>query len=246
MTSPRTASAQRRTQPRATRRTADAAPTPLPDASNGHRFSRTMWLAGLLRQRVLSGEYKPGERIREAQLRTETGFSNGPIREALQAIVADGLAERAPWHGVRVKALSERQIFELFQVRLALVEYAAELAARNRSPSVRETAKVLKRSMEEGFSKVDNAGHPSFNGLLSQWLLASAGNEVLRSIWDKTMMQTLVYVNASIRKSRGSRNRALINELIDRICDGEVRAARSVARELTRQTLTDLGIKGTL
>jgi DNA-binding GntR family transcriptional regulator len=205
-----------------------------------------MWLADLLRQRILSGEYKPGERIREAQLRAETRFSNGPIREALQAVVADGLAERAPWHGVRIKALSERQIFELFQVRLALLEYAAELAAKNRSPSVRESAKALKQSMEEGFSKVDSIGHPSFNGRLSQWLLASAGNEALRDVWDKTMLQTLVYVNASIRKSRGSKSRALISDLIDRICEGKVAEARTTARALTRQTLADLGIEGTI
>ena len=54
------------------------------------------------------------------QLRTEFGFSNGPIREALQVIVADGLAERAPWHGVRIKMLDEQQLIDLFQVRLAL------------------------------------------------------------------------------------------------------------------------------
>jgi DNA-binding GntR family transcriptional regulator len=95
---------------------------------DGDRFSRTGWLAGILRERILGGIYRPGERIREVQLRTEFGFSNGPIREALQAIVADGLAERAPWHGVRVKMLDERQLIDLFQVRLALLEYAAELA----------------------------------------------------------------------------------------------------------------------
>ena len=44
-------------------------------------------------------------------------------------MVADGLADRAPWQGVRIKSLSKPRIVELFQVRLALLEYAAELAA---------------------------------------------------------------------------------------------------------------------
>ena len=121
--------------PRKTARTATGAPrpgaaarakptrraTPQParqTPGDGDRFSRTGWLAGILRERILGGVYQPGERIREVQLRTEFGFSNGPIREALQAIVADGLAERAPWHGVRVKRLDEQQLIDLFQVRL--------------------------------------------------------------------------------------------------------------------------------
>lgn len=218
---------------------------PKPAQIDASRFSRTMWLAGILRERIISGTYKPGERIREAQLREEFGFSNGPIREALQAVVADGLAERPPYQGVRVKLLSERQIVELFQVRLALLEYATELAARNASPEIASSAASLKRSIDEGFSTIET-GHPSFSGKLSAWLLASAGNDVLRGIWDKAMQQTLIYVNASIMRSRGSKSRMLIHRLIDGICAGDVAGARLAARDLTRQTLADLGIDGTI
>lgn len=237
--------AARRTGRPAKPRAVAAAPVPRP--AEAQRFSRTMWLADILRQRIISGDYKPGERIREAQLRTEFGFSNGPIREALQAMVADGLAERAPWQGVRVKSLSKPQIVELFQVRLALLEYAAELAARHPSAEVIASGAEVEKSHAEVFAQIgSSAGHPSFNGRLSQWLLASAGNGALREVWEKTMLQTLVYVNASMMKSRGTRSRALIHLLIDRICAGDVPQARDAARALTRQTLLDLGIDGTV
>ena len=105
----------------------------------------------------------------------------------------------------------------------------------------------MKKSIDEVFASIGTStGHPSFNGRLSQWLLASAGNEALREIWDKTMLQTLIYVNASMMQSRGTRGRALIHRLIDRICDGNVPEARAAARALTRQTLLDLGIDGTV
>jgi DNA-binding GntR family transcriptional regulator len=229
----------RRATPQGARQTAQAV--------DANRFSRTSWLADILRERILGGVYQPGERIREVQLRGEFGFSNGPIREALQTIVADGLAERAPWHGVRVKALDEQQLIDLFQVRLALLEYAAELAARRASARLVESAVALKRELDAGFSKIEQPdSHPSFNGRLSQWLLTSAGNKALHAIWDKTMLQTLIYVNASLVRSHGRKSRALINRLIDTICEGDVAAARAAARELTRQTLVDLGIKGTV
>ena len=217
-----------------------------PDAGE-HRLSRALWLAQTLRQRIISGFYRPGERIREAELRAEFGFSNGPIRQALQTVVADGLAERAPWQSLRIKLLNQEQIVELFQVRSALLEYAAELAARNASPDALENAAALKRSIDEGLSKIKaGAGHPSFNGQLSQWLLAAAGNEVLRDIWDKTMQQTLIYVNASLMRGQGTKSRVLIHKLVDRICGGDIAQARAAARELTRQTLVDLGIDGTV
>ena len=216
-----------------------------PSAPPG-QFSRPLWLAGILRDRIMAGVYAPGERVREADLQKEFGFSNGPIREALQMIVADGLAERAPWQGVRVVALDEKQIVELFQVRLALLEYAAELAARRASPEAIETAAVIKRNIDEGFSATAR-DHWTFGGRLSQWLLTAAGNERLKQIWDKTMLQTLIYVNASmLRKGAGSRSRSLIHKLIDAVVAGEVAEARKAARDLTRQTLADLGIDGTI
>jgi DNA-binding GntR family transcriptional regulator len=214
-------------------------------AAGEHRLSRALWLAQTLRQRIISGFYPPGARIREAELRAEFGFSNGPIRQALQTVVADGLAERAPWQSVRIRLLSQAQIVELFQVRSALLEYAAELAARSPSAQVIENAAALKRSIDEDLSRIE-AGHPSFNGRLSQWLLASAGNQALREIWDKTMQQTLIYVNAWLRRGKGMKSRALIHKLIDRICAADVAQARAAARELTRQTLVDLGIDGTV
>ena len=211
------------------------------------RFSRTGWLADILRGRIIDGTYQPGERIREVQLRSEFGFSNGPIREALQAVVADGLAERAPWHGVRIKKLSEAELIELFQVRLALLEYAAELAARRRSEELAESAKVLKLELDTAFDAFEQPGrHPAFNGRLSQWLLKSTGNKALHELWDKTMQQTLIYVNASFERSHGRKSRALIDHLIASICKGEVDTARAAARALTKQTLVDLGINGTL
>lgn len=215
--------------------------------ADGARFSRTEWLANIIRERILDGTYRPGERIREVQLRTEFGFSNGPIREALQSIVADGLAERAPWQGVRIRTLSEKELIELFQVRLALLEYASELAALNASPELRESGASLKRNLGSGFQELDKSGkHISFNGRLSQWLLSSAGNSTLKAIWDKTMQQTLIYVNASLARSHGHKSRIIIERLIDAICAGNVAQARAAARELTHQTLADLQIKGPL
>jgi DNA-binding GntR family transcriptional regulator len=206
--------------------------------------TRADWLANVLRRRIMEGVYKPGERIREAALQQEFGMSNGPTREALQQIVADGIAERAPWRGISVVALDTAKLIELFQVRLALLEYAAELAARKITPTGKAAAEALKTQLNKSFElmRTDASSHPSFSGQLSQWLLSVAGNEMMKELWNATMLRTLVYVNMSLRQHTPGANRDHINSLIDAIVAGKPNAARTAARALTRQTLIDLGI----
>jgi DNA-binding GntR family transcriptional regulator len=236
-----------RAKPRPVAPAAVAAPAAIRKmpAAASQQFSRPFWLANILRERIVGGVWQPGTRIREADLQQEFGFSNGPIREALQMVVADGLAERTPWQGVRVVAHDEKQIVELFEVRLALLEYAAELAARRAPEDALAAAPAIKQAMDQGFVEIAaGGGHPAFHGKLSQWLLGATGNAKLQRVWDATMLQTLIYVNASLRKSAGAKTKGLIHDLIDAITARDATAARKAARELTRQTLLDLGING--
>ena len=208
--------------------------------------TRADWLAEVLRKRIMDGVYKPGERVREAALQQEFGVSNGPAREALQQIVADGIAERSPWRGVSVVELDEGSLIELFQVRRALLEYAAELAARTITARGIAEGRALKKQLNQAFDEMDtHAGsHPSFSGQLSNWLLSAAGNALLQQLWNSTMLRTLVYVNLSFRSKAGKLSRKHVNALIDAIVSRQPAEARRAALALTQQTLLDLKIEG--
>jgi DNA-binding FadR family transcriptional regulator len=140
---------------------------------------RAVWLAGVLRQRLWGGAYRPHQWIRENSLRTEFGLSNGPVREALQLLVAEGLLERVPYCGIRVCALSDHEVVELFQVRLALLELAAELAARRVDPA----------ALARGPSVLEQVRHNMFvtpgpaPGHLTGWVLEASGNLHLMRSW---------------------------------------------------------------
>jgi DNA-binding GntR family transcriptional regulator len=212
-------------------------------------FSRAGWLAEILRERILGGTYAPGERIREANLQAEFGFSNGPTREALQLVVASGLAERAPWQGVRVVSLSEREIVEIFQLRVALLEYAAELAARFAPADILAEAPMLKCKLAEAFAQRKNGDAQTFfNGTLSHWILAAAGNAAITEAWERGVVKARIYVNASIRRvvrpDQGLAREVWVNDLIDGVVAQDPVRARAAARGLTLQTLKDLGIDG--
>ena len=219
------------------------AATPAPAVGDDDRFSRAGWLANILRERVIDGTYPAGERIREAVLQAEFGFSNGPIREALQRLVADGLAQRAPWQGVRVVALGTQEIIELFELRSALLEYAAERAAERADDTAIKSATALRKTLAGKFAAA-RAGHPPpVTGATTDWVLSVAGNPQIAAVWRATMLKSRVYVYRAMKRTAGARTAPIIEELIRSILGRKPSAARKAARDLTRQMLADAGIE---
>ena len=81
-----------------------------------------------LRAEIVGGAFAPGERLVEEQLTRRLGISRAPLREALRLLGQQGLVEHLPRRGVRVVALSARDIDELFSLRDVLERFALECA----------------------------------------------------------------------------------------------------------------------
>jgi DNA-binding GntR family transcriptional regulator len=75
------------------------------------------------------GAIQPGSRLVECDLTARFAVSRGPVREALRRLAADGLIEHWPHRGAVVRRLGEREIRELFLIRIELEALAARLAA---------------------------------------------------------------------------------------------------------------------
>jgi DNA-binding GntR family transcriptional regulator len=90
-----------------------------------------------LRDDILAGRLRPGSRLVECDLTARFAVSRGPVREALRRLAADGLIEHWPHRGAVVRRLGEREIRELFLIRIELEALAARLAAATRAPDRR-------------------------------------------------------------------------------------------------------------
>jgi DNA-binding GntR family transcriptional regulator len=77
-------------------------------------------IAARLAERILSGAYAPGERIREEVLATEFAVSRGPAREALRMLEKDGLITILARRGAMVTKLSVDEVREIFEIRAVL------------------------------------------------------------------------------------------------------------------------------
>ena len=86
-----------------------------------------------LRDRAMRYEFKPGARINEKQLGAQLGVARATLREALNRLVAEGLLEFVMNKGFYRKAISVNEVFDLYQVRIAL-ERRAVLLAVQRAP----------------------------------------------------------------------------------------------------------------
>ena len=81
-----------------------------------------------LRQAILTGELKPGERLMEIHLANRLGVSRTPIREAIRKLELEGLVVMIPRRGAEVAEISEKSLKDVLEVRRSLDILCAELA----------------------------------------------------------------------------------------------------------------------
>lgn len=91
---------------------------------------RAIAVADTLRERMLDGALRGGEKLNEARLAEALGVSRTPLRAALHALAAEGLLEYAPNRGFTVRDFSAELIDEAFEIRAALEGLACRFATR--------------------------------------------------------------------------------------------------------------------
>lgn len=91
-----------------------------------------------LRQAILTGELKPGERLMEIHLANKLGVSRTPIREAIRQLELEGLVIMVPRKGAQVASITEKSMSDVLEVRLALDKLAVELASKRISYEQKE------------------------------------------------------------------------------------------------------------
>jgi DNA-binding GntR family transcriptional regulator len=87
-----------------------------------------------IEQALASGVLKPEDRIVEVEIAREAGISRGPVREAIQQLVGEGILVSIPHRGTFVARWTERDVTETYGMRALLESYAAALAMARMTP----------------------------------------------------------------------------------------------------------------
>ncbi|UYQ61715.1 GntR family transcriptional regulator [Streptomyces peucetius] len=145
---------------------------------------------------IVSGRWKPGERIVERRIATELEVSQTPVREALRELESLRLIESAPNKGVRVRNLTAADLEESYPVRAGLEQIAAELAA-GRLAADCSALEPHVAALYEADASGDSAGQVRHTVAFHRELVRAAGNGVLLHTWEGLGIE--VFTALSIR-----------------------------------------------
>jgi len=108
----------------------------------------------ILREKILKGTLKPGERLMEIHLAEELGVSRTPIREAIRMLELEGLVKMVPRKGAQVARISKGDLQDVLEVRKALdalaIELACERITREEIFKLKDAEKKFEESLESG------------------------------------------------------------------------------------------------
>ncbi len=101
-----------------------------------------------LHRQIIAGKYAPGDWLRQEEIASQMGVSMTPVREALDLLVAKGIAERVPYRGVRVREMSEKDVVDAYGMRLFLEAMIARETALNITPEQVANLEVIMAEMD--------------------------------------------------------------------------------------------------
>lgn len=132
-----------------------------------------------LRQAILTGELKPGERLMEIHLANRLGVSRTPIREAIRKLELEGLVTMIPRRGAEVAQITEKSMKDVLEVRRTLDALSAELACERISQEEEEALKKACQNFEEAVKTKDTKAIAKADVAIHDIIAAATGNQRL-------------------------------------------------------------------
>lgn len=132
-----------------------------------------------LKKQILDGIIRPGEWLQEKKLSEYFNVSRSPIREVLIELVGEGLLENIPNKGVFVKVLSEKDIYNIFELRKILERYAIEKVIEEASDEEILQFEKIQEILEEFYLSGDLKKYSKIDSALHDTIFKTSGNDIL-------------------------------------------------------------------
>ena len=156
------------------------------ERSQIHRVSVADQVAGILRQKVLRGECRPGTSLQEIPLAEELGVSRNTMREAMRILSLEGLLKRSINRGIAVAQLSLKDVHEIYHVRRVL-EISAVHAAKKPAPDLLREIRAALEEYEDAVRASDWVSAVSHDLHFHSLLIRFLGNRRIESFYQKTI-----------------------------------------------------------
>lgn len=189
---------------------------------------------------IVSGELPPGQQIKEEEIASRLGISRPPLREAFKALEMEGLVVRRPRKGVFVSEIRERDVWEIYTLKMALYGLATSLAMERVGPRDLQRLERVVHRMETCLERRPpdvaryQVHHEEFHGLLME----IAGNERLKRIALSLHNQVKRFSYRSLAHEEHLRNSCLRHrQILEAIQEGDASRAEALSRQHVLEAL---------
>ncbi|GGF46404.1 GntR family transcriptional regulator [Azorhizobium oxalatiphilum] len=198
----------------------------------------------IIKQRIITGLFRPGEALSEAQVSSALSLGRTPVRQAFDRLMHDGLVEILPRKGIMVRPITRDEVQDMVAVRLLNEGFCARLAAERADYAV---LGALNDALARGRAAAQ-AGDPDtlmaldrrFHGAISAAARNMVLGDILRNLHDRSQRVWFLSLREHEHHNRVvEEHAAIVDAIARRDADGAEAAMRahilSFAENLGRQ-----------
>ena len=157
-------------------------------------------VAERLREAIIAGELRPGDKLLETELADEFGVSRGPIREALRELSREGLVVDLPRRGTVVSTATLGDLIDVYDVRESLETFAAVQVAARATPadlaSLQERFQVMSQAWHARTAAHADRMHADLE--FHREILRIAGNTRMIVLYEQLASQTALLLRTAM------------------------------------------------
>lgn len=190
-----------------------------------------------IRNAIISGSLKPGERLMEVQMAERLGVSRTPIREAIRKLELEGLIIMLPRKGAFVADLSVKDLTEVLEIRAALEGLAAGLAVTRINESEIEELEIIALKFNKAIEIDDIQELIALDIQFHETIFKASRNERLIQLNSNLREQVQRFREMYLKKANRSKETAKEhNDLLEAISSRDISKAEKLARKHVETT----------
>ena len=204
-------------------------------------LDRPISVVDAIRDAIADGEFAANQRLIESDLSERFGASRGNVRTALVQLSSEGLVERMPNRGARVRAVSLAEAIEITEVRMALEGLCAAKATERLTDEDRERLRGIGAAMQDAVATGDLLGYSDLNRQLHALIRTLGGQATAQAILERLRGQNVRHqFRLAMLPGRAAVSLPQHLEMIDALCAGDPAAAEAAVRRHLQSVIDTL------
>lgn len=147
-------------------------------------------LTQLIREAILDGRFAPNQRLIEADLSESYAASRAAVRTALMTLAGDGLVERLPNRGARVRAITVDEAIEIVEVRMGLEVLCARKAAERLTRDDAAALRELRAQILDAVASGDLVTYSQLNQEMDRRIREMSGHSTAIQLLERLRAQS--------------------------------------------------------